>query len=152
MAMNKISPLKAKAANPPEQSIPKKTVSSRIGQHFAHSLESMAEALGKTPTGLATELLEAAIEEFAEEDLPKARPDLAGTYSAYDIANMGGRGHPEDPEEDDTWRKYKTPGEVLQTLQASLRQLPPPDEDEEPGGLELVIERADPVNQNGRRR
>ncbi len=74
------------AAPPPADSISKKPISLRIGMPYVESLESMAKVLGKSPTGLANELLEAVIEEFSS-NLSILRPDLMRELTSEEQEN-----------------------------------------------------------------
>jgi hypothetical protein len=68
------------AAPPSADSISKRPMSLRVEVSYFESLESMAKLLGKSPTGLANELLEAMIEEFSTKILKTLRPDLLINY------------------------------------------------------------------------
>ncbi len=57
--------------------LPKKNLSIRLDLHLAISLESMADALSKTPSRLAAEILSAGICDFSAK-LAELRPDLVG--------------------------------------------------------------------------
>jgi pyruvate/oxaloacetate carboxyltransferase len=76
-AITTVSPLMNRAAMPPppDPSIPKKNISVRVELAISLSLDSMARVLGKTPSGLGAELMEAAVTDFSNS-LSQLRPDL----------------------------------------------------------------------------
>ncbi len=119
--------LTALASAEPLNGVPKKQVSARILAPLAHSLESMAELLGKTPTKLLGEIIEAAIYDFSDR-LRTERPDLMAEQD--DIYHMV---HGTDYEMSDT--RWITPEKAVRGY--GLKQ---PAEDLDPSVTKTVHE------------
>jgi hypothetical protein len=105
------------AAPPSDDAISKRPMSLRIEVPYFESLESMAKLLGKSPSGLANELLEAMIEEFSTKILKSLRPDLMLNY----------RGRWLTPKEAPSYRKPEAIPDMVQSG-AVLKEAEVPDQ------------------------
>jgi hypothetical protein len=79
--------LRAALPPPSDPSVAKKNVSLRLELPYVESLESMARALGKSPSGLGAEIMEAAIDEFSN-NLGELRPDLLRSLTRQEVEDL----------------------------------------------------------------